>query len=77
MAPFVTWVLQLPTISVYPSGIARATRPAAMVPSAPPTFSMMMGWPSDVRIPSPRTRAMMSVAAPAANGTIIVIGRDG
>jgi hypothetical protein len=48
-----------------------------MVPAAPPTFSMMIGCPSTARIFSPRNLATVSVAPPAGNGTIIVIGRVG
>ena len=48
-----------------------------MVPPAPVTFSMTTGCPSDCPIRSPMTRAITSVGPPAANGTIMVIGRDG
>ncbi len=48
-----------------------------MVPPAPVTFSAITGWPSEVFMRSLTTRATMSVAPPAANGTITVIGRDG
>src|SRR5215472_7196427 len=37
----------MPTVIVYPSGAARATRPVPMLPVAPPTFSMMMVWDAD------------------------------
>src|SRR5262245_32573041 len=37
-------------------------------------FSTMMGWPSDIRMPSLKTRPSVSVGPPAGNGTIIVMG---
>jgi hypothetical protein len=37
---------------------------------------MMIGCPIDIRIRSLTTRASVSVGPPAANGTIIVTGRD-
>src|SRR5712671_6004336 len=48
-----------------------------MVPDAPVTFSMMTGWPSDVRMASLRLRARVSTGPPAPNGTIRVTGCDG
>src|ERR1051325_5124846 len=48
-----------------------------MLPPAPPTFSMITGWPSDGRIASPMMRAAVSVDPPGGNGTIRVTGRDG
>jgi hypothetical protein len=48
-----------------------------MVDPAPVTFSMTMVSPSDTRMRSLRMRPSVSVGPPAANGTIIVIGRDG
>src|SRR5580692_8086637 len=48
-----------------------------MVPPAPVTFSMTTGCPSDWPMRSPTTRAITSVGPPAANGTTMVIGRDG
>src|SRR5262249_12437434 len=51
--------------------------PVPMLPVAPPTFSMMMAWPSAVRMPSAIRRPTTSVSAAGGNGTIIVIGRDG
>src|SRR5260370_7281560 len=48
-----------------------------MVPPAPVTFSITTGCPSDCPMRSPTTRAITSVAPPAANGTIMVTGRDG
>ena len=47
------------------------------VPPAPTTFSTMIRWPSVRDMCSPTRRAVTSVAPPAANGTIMVIGRDG
>ena len=44
---------------------------------APATFSMMTGWPSDTRMRSARMRPIVSSGPPAANGSMIVIGRDG
>src|SRR5215468_1531125 len=48
-----------------------------MLPAAPLTFSMTTGCPSGARIRSAMTRASVSIGPPAANGTTIVIGRDG
>src|SRR3954470_23900516 len=48
-----------------------------MLPPAPVTFSMTIGWPRMALSRSPRKRASTSVAPPAANGTITVIGLDG
>ena len=48
-----------------------------MLPPAPATFSMITVWPSDVRMRSAMMRATVSAGPPAANGTIIVIWRDG
>ena len=59
------------------AGAARATRPTPIEPAAPVTFSTMMLWPSETRIGSDRMRATVSTGPPAANGTTIVIGRDG
>ena len=50
---------------------------AAIVPPAPKAFSMMMGWPSSFDIDCAVTRATVSVAPPAANGTSKVIARVG
>src|SRR3954469_11957822 len=38
---------------------------------------MITGWPSELFIRSPTTRATMSVMPPAANGTMMVTGCDG
>jgi hypothetical protein len=48
-----------------------------VLPPPPATFSITIGWPSDRRIGSTRTREMASVAPPGGNGTIRVIGREG
>jgi hypothetical protein len=71
------WLFQLPRSSVYPSGLARATRVVPIVPFAPPAFSMMIGWPSEPRIGSDRSRAIVSPGPPAGAGTTSVIGRNG
>ena len=56
---------------------ARAARVVAVVPPAPTTFSMTMVWPSVCAMWSPTMRAITSVGPPAANGTIMVMGRVG
>jgi hypothetical protein len=48
-----------------------------MLPSAPLMFSMITGCPSGRRIRSATIRPIVSIAAPAANGTIMVMGRVG
>ena len=55
---------------------ARA-RPTPILPAAPPTFSMMTGWPRNVRRSSAIIRPITSDTPPGANGTIMVIGRVG
>src|SRR5262249_5334042 len=72
-----TNVLQWPSTIVYPSGVARATRPTPMVPAAPAVFSMRTLCPSAGPMPCATMRATVSVGPPAANGTTIMIGRDG
>src|SRR3954468_10976520 len=62
---------------VYPSGAERAARPTAMLPPAPPWFSMMTGWPRIGRIFSAMMRGATSVEPPGGNGTTKVICRDG
>src|SRR5262245_33028280 len=47
------------------------------MPPAPPTFSMMICWPSVSLMRAPRMRAMVSTGPPAAYGTTILIGRVG
>src|SRR6478609_2355933 len=54
-----------------------SNRPAPMLPPAPVTFSMTTGWPSEVLMRSATMRASVSTGPPAANGTTIVIERDG
>src|SRR6201981_2834838 len=72
-----TWVSHCPVCSVYPSGLARASRPTPIEPPAPPTFSTITGWPSAAPILSAMIRAATSVDPPGGNGTISVIGREG
>src|SRR5262245_2022283 len=48
-----------------------------MVLPAPGRLSMMIGWPSCLLSCSNTMRAVMSLALPAANGMMAVIGRDG
>ena len=48
-----------------------------MVPPAPPTFSMTMGWPSAASKGPDRIRASASDGPPGGNGAMMVIGRDG
>ena len=58
--------------------LARAARPTPMLPSAPPTFSMMTGCPSDALIRSATIRPVTSPGPkPAAEGMITVMGRAG
>jgi hypothetical protein len=58
-------------------GLARAALPVPMLPLAPLTFSMIMGCPSEPLIRSAASRLIVSEAAPAGDGTIMVIGGDG
>src|SRR5882757_6346731 len=48
-----------------------------MLPPAPPRLSITTGWPSAAEIRSATRRPTMSALPPAANGTIIRIGRSG
>src|SRR5215211_6379597 len=48
-----------------------------MLPPAPPTFSMMTGWPSNGRMRSAMMRATTSVDPPGGNGTTSVMVRAG
>ena len=48
-----------------------------MVPDAPPTFSMMMFWPSSCCARAITMRPIVSVGPPALAGTIAVTGRVG
>src|SRR5580698_10480396 len=77
MAPVSTCEFIGPTLSVYPSGAARTTRPTPIVPAAPVTFSMMIDCPSTSCILAATIRASASVGPPAENGNTIVIGCDG
>src|SRR5262245_40521645 len=76
-APLETWGFQSPRLSVYPSGAARATRPTAMLPFAPLTFSTIIGWPSTAVIRFATTRATVSAGPPGAYGTTMLMGRVG
>ena len=58
-------------------GSARAARVSAVEPPAPATFSITIGCPSGFAISSATTRAITSEVPPAANGTIMVMGRLG
>src|SRR5262249_14885729 len=55
-------------MSVCPSGAARAARAVPIVPFAPPTFSMIIGWPSDSRIGSGKKRPTVSPGPPGRGG---------
>src|SRR5215208_4811731 len=48
-----------------------------ILPLAPVTFSTTTDWPSTALIRSTRMRATVSFGPPGANGTTIVIGREG
>jgi FAD/FMN-containing dehydrogenase len=65
------------TLASITSALARAARPVPMLPSAPPTFSIMTGLPSGALMCLATIRANKSPALPAATDTIRVIGRDG
>src|SRR5262245_13385085 len=60
-----------------PSGAARATRIAPVIPPATPTFSTTICWPSTSLRWVANKRAMTSVPPPATNGTTMVTGRVG
>ena len=51
--------------------------PDAMLPPAPPTFSITTDCPSGARMRSAMIRAAASVDPPGGKGTTSVIGRDG
>ena len=53
------------------------TRSEPVMPPPPGTFSMMICWPSVSPSAGCRMRASVSIGPPAANGTIMVIGRFG
>ena len=62
---------------VAPSAGERATAAAAICPAAPPRFSTVNDWPRPCCKRSEKTRARMSVAPPAPNGTTTFTGPDG
>ena len=64
-------------ISVWPSGLARATCWLPMLPLAPATFSTTTGWPSLGDSRSATKRAMMSGPVPGVKGTMIFTGWSG
>ena len=64
-------------IKVEPSAGERATAVAAIWPAAPPRFSTVNGWPRFCARRSENTRARMSVAPPAPNGTTTLTGAAG
>ena len=64
-------------ISVWPSGLARATCWLPILPRAPATFSTTTGWPSLGDSRSATKRAMMSGPVPGVNGTTSLIGWSG
>jgi hypothetical protein len=70
-------VVLLVTNTVCPSGAARATFDAAVWPLAPAMFSMTTVQPCAALSFWPSTRASVSVALPAVNGTTNLIARDG
>src|SRR5438132_6192711 len=63
-ALFSAWVDMPPIPIVYPSDRARATRLVPIFPSAPLTFSMIMGRPSDFLIRSAKARPITSGRLP-------------
>src|SRR6476620_3318506 len=63
------------TITVWPSGAARATDWVPMLPLAPGLFSTTTGWSQRCWISSPSTRARMSGPVPGVYGTTIVMVR--
>ena len=64
-------------ISVWPSGLARATCWLPILPLAPTTFSTTTGWPSLAPSRSATKRAMMSGPVPGVKGTMIFTGWSG
>ena len=64
-------------ISVYPSGLARATSVMATAPVPPVRFSTITCWLSSVEAPGATSRATKSIGPPAAKGTSSLIGRVG
>src|SRR5215207_9947657 len=67
------WLLMVPRQKVLPSGVARAQASEPILPPAPARFSTTIGWPSDLLISVPTSRAMVS-ETPAEKGTISRIG---
>src|SRR5918992_5303122 len=63
--------------TVYPSGWACDTSPAATVPPAPSTFWTTIWAPSLADIGSAINRVTVSVGPPAENGTTMVMFRSG
>ena len=63
--------------SVWPSGAARATDPAALIPPAPGMFSITTGLPNESDIFCATARAVMSPRPPGPKPTTILIGRAG
>ncbi|MCY1377621.1 hypothetical protein D9M69_652040 [compost metagenome] len=70
-------VVALPTSSVWPSGLDRATLAAAMAPLAPGLFSTTTGTPRLSCRLLPTRRVTMSVPLPAPKGTTRVMGLAG
>jgi hypothetical protein len=62
---------------VYPSGAAFLASRAPTVPEAPVMLTMTTGFPRCFSMLLAMTRQMASVSPPAAQGTIILIGRSG
>src|SRR5262245_51562359 len=62
---------------VYPSGFARATRSAPILPAAPLMFSMTTGWLQLRLTMSPTILATKSAVPPAGNGTMIATVAEG
>ena len=60
---------------VWPSGEARATAAAAVMPPAPGMFSITTGLPNESAIFCATARAVMSPRPPGPNPTTILIGR--
>src|SRR5688572_27221769 len=63
--------------TVYPSGAACDTSPAATVPPAPSTFWTTIWTPSLADMGSAINRVTVSVGPPAENGTTMVMFRSG
>src|SRR5437879_3537392 len=62
---------------VYPSGSAFAVRSRPMVSAPPGRLSITICWPSSLPSSAPRMRATVSVALPAACGTMSLTGLSG